>query len=317
VRNGLPRFYGDEAPPDRNPLRPTPRPPGFRSRSRANPDDATGCGYSSYSWEISPRPHTHPTEDEGDAAFAEIGSRRTYGVEIETSRCNGYMDLEGRTIFGAKRDYSITGREFVSPKLSGDSGLRVIAELCEMAKDKNFAINTSCGLHVHFGIADLSLEQRASLVWAYQNTYDVWCAFVPQARVDCRWNKPTYFESYQLRDYTTSERNWERLCDGQDRETWMNICAWMRHKTIESRLHTGSLNARKINNWIKANIRFIDRVIDLTFDEVTQTFKDKSRQEKFSVITGYWGSTDLETYYLYRSRKFGNALQPSNLLLAS
>jgi hypothetical protein len=317
VRNGLPRFYGDEAPPDRNPLRPIPRPPGFRSRSRANPDDATGCGYSSYSWEISPRPHTHPTEDEGDAAFAEIGSRRTYGVEIETSRCDGYMDLEGKTIFGAKRDYSITGREFVSPKLSGDSGLRVVTELCEMAKDKNFAINTSCGLHVHFGIADLSLEQRASLVWAYQNTYDVWCAFVPQARVDCRWNKPTYFESYQLRDYTTSERNWERLCDGQDRETWMNICAWMRHKTIESRLHTGSLNARKINNWIKANIRFIDRVIDLTFDEVTQTFKDKSRQEKFSVITGYWGSTDLETYYLYRSRKFGNALQPSNLLLAS
>ena len=92
--------------------------------------------------------------------FVEIGSRRRFGVELETSKCPDHEDIRDDTCFGCKEDGSIDGKEFISPPLSSDRGLEAIRHFCEVAQ--KFEVDKKCGFHLHLDMTGESVESVKS-----------------------------------------------------------------------------------------------------------------------------------------------------------
>lgn len=225
-----------------------------------------------------------------------VGSLRTFGVELETSECEDFTKLSGKTYFTSKYDGSISGEEFVTGVLSGDEGLDAVSDFCDSADDLGFAIDRQCGYHLHVGVGDLSEDQRKAVAKAYYYSQRLWQSFVSESRrsnsycPDLRWTDT---------DVDNCD-NFEWFCD-QDRYQWFNLAAWGKHQTFEVRLHGASLNGRKINNWIIAHIRFIEYVANYGYSEL----KGKSGDEQFAVLCKIWDSPRLARYYQRRAEKFG------------
>ncbi|GMU26240.1 MAG: hypothetical protein AMXMBFR16_11450 [Candidatus Uhrbacteria bacterium] len=205
------------------------------------------CYHRYHYWDVTPCPVNIAT-------YNKIGSKRKYGVEIETSRCDNYQRLAGKTIFGAKRDGSIDGIEFVSPILYGDEGLNYVTELCDYGRDNDWTANNSCGLHIHIDVRNESDDELKNIAAAYAKTYDVWKKFVASRRVHCNWCNPHRWTLSDLDGY----HDFLSFSYDQDRYYWFNVAAYSRHKTFEVRFMEGTVDDEKINNWIIAHTRFTD-----------------------------------------------------------
>jgi hypothetical protein len=70
-------------------------------------------------------------------SFDKIGSKRRFGVELETYRCPGYERLHGETEWGCVYECSTPGKEFVSPILQGDLGFHDVRDFCGVAESKD------------------------------------------------------------------------------------------------------------------------------------------------------------------------------------
>ena len=258
------------------------------------------------------------------------GSYRTYGVELETSSCPGAASLSGRTIFSSKSDGSITGWEFNSDILKGDAGLDEIERFCELADDNSFAVDCKCGFHAHFGIGDLSDDERYNVVIAYWLFRDVWSAFVSEARrgrfhcAPIKWrpviydgtvNRIEYTSNHSHRGFDLRETRYTDFVEKLDRYCWLNPDAFNKYKTIEVRIHSGTINAKKINNWIIAHLRFIDFMSNLSREALIREFHGKSTKTLFAGLLELM-PPDVATYLTQRAELFGATIPHADLDLA-
>jgi hypothetical protein len=104
-------------------------------------------------------------------------SNRTFGVELEVAGIDEYEAEDALTKIGItkwsfKEDGSIScnkgkGVEVVSPILCGKAGLKQVEKVCKALTDAGAVVNSSCGLHVHVGAADLSGAQVLAIVKRY------------------------------------------------------------------------------------------------------------------------------------------------------
>lgn len=238
------------------------------------------------------------------STYDKVGSKRRFGVELETSECNGFEDLDGATVFSAKEDGSIDGMEFVSEVLHGDAGLNAIDGFCREANFKGFAVDAKCGFHAHFGVGDLSDDQLRSVACAYAASANVWTAFVSKARRDndycgaLSWDCDDIERCDSIRDFAY----------GIDRYQWLNLKSYNAHRTFEVRLHSSTLNGIKVCNWIKAHVRFIDYVSKMTVAQVRERFEGKSAQANFEALADIWADAELTEFYRQRANKFGARL---------
>lgn len=61
---------------------------------------------------------------------------------------------------------------------------------------------------------------------------------------------------------------------GDERYCGINKTAYDKHETIEVRIHSGSLNAEKINNWIKLLVKIANRpVADIASAQLLNDYK--------------------------------------------
>ncbi len=229
--------------------------------------------------------------------YEEIGSKRTFGIEIETSNCKGFSSLKNKIIWACTDDFSIAGKEFITPTLYGDEGLQEIRSFCKKANDLEWKSDTNCGLHLHMGIGDLSPEELKRLAFAYLHTYKLWRQFISARRANnSMCGPPGYpFSEITKIDIQDSEE-WEYFAAERDRFDAINWRAYLTHGTIELRLLNGTLDAELICNWIKTHTRFVDFVIKHTIDEL-ELMLDGSILYQFSALTEIIGS-DLATYYV-------------------
>ncbi len=191
---------------------------------------------------------------------AEVGSSRRYGVELELSHCPGYQDLRGQTPFGCKNDGTHgVQKEFVSPILRGDTGFRRVKEFCEHARANRWEVSERCGYHLHIDLTDTTEGKCKSVALAYMCTYDIFGRMVHKRRAEnhfcCAhqgWDYAKIMTS-ELRDMVVGLTN-----GGQTRYYWANWLSYQKHKTVEIRLHSGTLNYTKITNWVKLHLRFVD-----------------------------------------------------------
>lgn len=213
---------------------------------------------------------------------------RTFGLEIECD-CNyhivrsdsvnfqymGYTHEVMRDVFKFVTDSSVEGAhaiECVSPVLSGNDGHAKVKACVKALKDAGGRVNNSCGLHVHIGAGDLTSEQYANVFANYmflENVIDTfmarsrrgnnchWCKTLKGRGVENAHNMSDIYNCFGATFYGEGNfpHRYERGCQ---RYFKVNCLSWIKYKTIEFRQHGGSLNATKINNWVKFLVKLVE-----------------------------------------------------------
>jgi hypothetical protein len=234
----------------------------------------------------------------GQQSYNEMTSRRKFGVEIETNECFNYASLQASSCWGAKTDGSICGKEFYSPILYGDDGLRAIKDICDFAQDNDWTVDTHCGLHAHFDMRDENTDSMKAIALAYLLTSDIWHEFVNSSRHGNRYCHSLSIGCGDLYGIT----DWD--CYHHTRFTWINFAAYALHRTFEVRVHHGSIDGYEICNWIKAHAAFMDWASSAGWAKVRNIFFTMNNAEKFEFIAQVWrdaGYNNLEDYYNSKS----------------
>lgn len=114
---------------------------------------------------------------------------------------------------------------------------KVITKVCTLLnKDNRADVNESCGLHVHLDMRNRNVEE------AFRKLYDVQDDmehYVDSSRLEndyCMRNGIPRFNYY---------------AEGSSRYYTINATAYRKFKTLEVRLHDGTLSSIRINKWIK------------------------------------------------------------------
>lgn len=116
---------------------------------------------------------------------------------------------------------------------------KVLDKLCGVLR-KNSSVNSSCGLHVHLDMRSRIRSEVYEKLFYSQPLLYLMC---PKTRFKNGYCQPTM--------------EYVRNSDGE-RYVGINRESYGAHKTFEVRMHSSTLDARKIGNWIKLLIRIAD-----------------------------------------------------------
>jgi hypothetical protein len=159
--------------------------------------------------------------------------------------------------------------ECVSPILRGVEGLAQVAKVLNALRRAGATVNSTCGIHVHFGARDLTAAECAAIFFAYGANEVHFDSVVQRSRRNsanqfCRsgfaGNEPnSFFESAasNVRGNRISSEFWRN-----GRYNKVNLRALTDHGTIEFRQHGGSLDASKVCNWIVALLGFFEHTVN-------------------------------------------------------
>ena len=163
-------------------------------------------------------------------------------------------------------DWSV---ELVSPILSGVEGLREVAKVVEILSDAGAKVNKSCGFHVHVDAGDLSSTVLFNVYRRYALHEVQIDSFMVPSR---RGNSNAYCQSTvnlvgrtQGVSAALTAREAAQIMEEQytshgfrgGRYYKVNLCAYLRHGTIEFRHHGGTVNVNKVLNWIVFCLTFV------------------------------------------------------------
>jgi hypothetical protein len=172
--------------------------------------------------------------------------------------------------------------------------VRVIKQVCKILHGRT-SVNKTCGLHVHLDMRHRNPEAAYANLFAAQPILYAMC---PKTRRVSNFCKP-------LNTYTKMAQ----AATAQDRYYGINAASWTKHKTIEIRIHSGSVNATKIINWAKLLIQIADRPNENP-DRVTvwRSYRETKR------MIGLRG--DLDKYVSSRIEEFNEDHDDSQVRLA-
>lgn len=188
-----------------------------------------------------------------------INKLRAKGIEVQSERYNHQL----RTHWKITTDSSInpsrgTGMEIVSPILKGADGLDQLRRVCEALKEWGGLINKSCGLHIHFDAANFQLQTWKNLYKNYITCEGTIDSMMPNSR---RKNNNSYCKSLLARlntksnafrkiSQSTNIEGISKQISNRSRYCKINAESYFRHKTVEFRQHSGTIEYAKISNWI-------------------------------------------------------------------
>lgn len=201
---------------------------------------------------------------------AEATLRFTIGVEIECFGINkndviralsakrikaietGYNHTDYTDTYKLGYDSSINGSqscEVVSPILNDLNSLK---KVCKVINEAGAQVNSSCGLHVHFGAENFTIAQWVRIIRNYAALESIIDSFMPMSR---RANNNQYCKSIavpaqRIANGIISEMYDIRDAFNIDRYYKLNVMAYGSHRTIEFRHHSGTTDFTKIENWI-------------------------------------------------------------------
>ena len=215
-------------------------------------------------------PNIHPSTAALDYAF-----NRKFGIEIEAYNCSRErlarelkeagieVTVEGynhttRPHWKLVTDSSLSGNdtfELLSPILVGETGLRELEKVCWVLDLCDVKVNESCGLHVYIDATGFNMETWRNLALSYKHLEPVIDRFMPASRRDNRYCRGLgHVSDEMIRSARTVDELKGRI---GDRYHKVNLEAYSRHKTVEFRQHSGTINFAKMEKWI----RFINGLI--------------------------------------------------------
>lgn len=123
-----------------------------------------------------------------------------------------------------------------------DNYKRVISRICKALKG-NSTVNKSCGMHVHI---DMRMRNPDMSYAALFEAQPVLYAMCPESRRTGTYSQP--------------ELNFKSITGNAmgDRYFGINKSAYDSHKTIEVRIHSGTLVTDKVNNWIALLLKIVN-----------------------------------------------------------
>lgn len=224
-------------------------------------------------------------------------SERTFGVELEVVgitparaadvlraagiACDtGYYsstNRDGRWL--SKSDGSVSGpggsAEIVSPILRGEPGIAQARAVCAALTAAGATVNTTCGFHVHVGAGDFDAPAMKRLVkqWVkYEDSIDLMLA--PSRRRDanrycgsmlralstgCGYNATVADRcaaAFATLDRCTTLEQVKSAIG--TRYVKLNVQSFWRHGTVEVRAHQGTVNADKVEAWVRFAVALVD-----------------------------------------------------------
>jgi hypothetical protein len=203
--------------------------------------------------------------------FTPSAFNRRFGIEIEAYGCSKDIvarelnaagiptHIEGynhntRTNWKIVSDGSLTGDntfELVSPILEGQHGLNQLQTVSEVLVRLRVKINRTCGLHIHFDAAQMNLQTWKNLLLNYATLEPIIDSMMPQSR---RGSENTYCKTMRRTDLNNKIRTATTINQVTNlfpnRYQKINTQAYARHRTVEFRQHSGTIEGDKILNWI-------------------------------------------------------------------
>lgn len=252
------------------------------------------------------RVHREPT-------FNQLVGKMTFGVEIECfnvirdelcvvarekglqMRNESYNHTDNKRYFKLVSDGSIHGEnpaECVTPVLGGSaSGFKKLQACCESLNQVGARVNTTTGLHVHVGYANMTDEHYVRVFKNYQMLESLIDSFMARSR---RENNAYYAQSIK-RFYFHDGYTKQTICSQMNSRYFkVNPQSWSRHHTIEFRQHQGTTDYEKISMWVKFCLKLVLWSKGNTFTSEVNDIKDvpflsaaeknffKSRIERFA-----------------------------------
>lgn len=210
-----------------------------------------------------------------------LASNRSFGIEIECKgigmeqameavRAQGIqISFEGythQTMSNWKivTDASVSGGfEVVSPVLSGQNGLEQVATVAKALSRAGAKVQKDCGCHVHVDARDLTAATLLNIVKRYNKYEEQIDAFMPLSRRGSNnfYCMPVSRVLPLLEGVTDLQNANVRMFAGLTssmRGSKVNLSAFLRHGTVEFRHHSGTVDARKMQNWIAFCINFVE-----------------------------------------------------------
>lgn len=156
----------------------------------------------------------------------------------------------------------------------------IITRTCAVLNKVGAKVNTSCGMHVHLDMRNRNKEA------AYNNlvtAQPILFAMNPKSRSQstfCKINKSKVFN----------------VNSPDGRYNGINAQAYTKHKTLEIRIHAGTVNETKIINWVKLLLAVVGK--DEVIKRGPRTFK--------TFVKSFGLDYDMATYIAQRIEKFHN-----------
>lgn len=261
---------------------------------------------------------------DGMAAFAGL----SFGVEIE---CLVPVGLRGYNIAAAiteagiecntevynhttRRTWKIVtdgslgnisrGIELVSPPLTGVDGFRQIRKVCDVLVAKRCKISSKCGLHIHIGAASETISTLRNVAKLYKYFQNAINSFLSPSRHDntyCRRIRhssrldgaDTMTDLLVALDHSAFEAR------SVNRYRVVNFQSFLQHRTIEFRQHQGTIEADRVENWLRFCLRMMVAARSLPAD----AFQGDSLDRLFNVLKM---TDDERTYFSGRAIHFRN-----------
>lgn len=187
----------------------------------------------------------------------------TYGIELETSQSENYIDLEGQTSWGCVPEASTSGREFVSPVLRGDAGLIELENFVEKWGE-DWSVDNYCGTHIHIGLHKFSMDQKRRIAYAYHCAWSFIAEMIgPQRSQNSMCGAP----QWTLADLMMAG-DIEDFAEARDRFEFVNWRSLLKYGTIEIRCLKGTLDYMLISAWVQWHCKFVKKVASMSMGKL-------------------------------------------------
>jgi biotin operon repressor len=189
------------------------------------------------------------------------------GIPVNRRLSNGYNHTrtdQWKIVTDSSVDYDgYNGGEVVSPILSGEAGLEQARKVAKALDNAGATANRACGLHVHVDGRDFTAPEVNNLAKRYALFEPEIDQIMPRSRRDnsnryCQSFKRWFESVYVSRRFDRATTIAEACGVQDDRFMKLNLCAFGRHGTFEFRQHSGTVNAGKIENWIRFCVNFVE-----------------------------------------------------------
>lgn len=217
---------------------------------------------------------------------------RKAGIVVEDERYNHTT----RPYWKIVHDSSLQGEntfELVSPVLHGEEGLAELRKVCYVLEFLGAQVNSSCGLHVHLDAEDFDLPTWKRLLRTALTLEPIIDRMMPASRRHNQYCCAMANISTQKINRATSV---DQLREAfyKNRYYKVNVEAYARHRTIEFRQHSGTIEYTKISHWV----RFLAGMINFA------VAGHEVRAEEATLQTLPFITDDAKLFYTLRTRKF-------------
>jgi hypothetical protein len=253
---------------------------------------------------------------------------RFVGIEIEAERGDNYgLGTILPPEVGVSRDGSLSDRgvECQTPPASLDKAEDFVMKTCAGLKGKGYKGTTKAGLHVHIDARDIKKSHKkiTQVIKTYYAVEDILFSVLPPSRWQNRYCQRLakdylYANFKKNKSNKDLEKKWykeqnegvilSRKLEKYDNSRYfgLNIHSLFFRGTIELRYHSGTVNERKILNWVELQLKIFDWAINHYEEEaVEKLFNMETSWNKFNNLMGLLNiSYTIRDYLTDRINKF-------------